>query len=374
MRPFMRQVGAVRCRGRWRAWLALAAGCCAVAACGGGSSGRSSTPARLNSEQLVAKARPATVKLFGRFGAATASGSGAVIDLQRGYVLTNDHVVAGVEALKAQTSTGQITPARVVARAPCEDVALVELPEHPGGLRAFPLGRSATVKAGQHVSVLGYPGRFPGSDTNFSFTDGTVSDPHTSADLGPSSPRYTEVIQHQAAVNHGNSGGPLVDDYGRLIGLNTLTGAGGGDQTQGQYYAIAIDRINRVLLRDLEAGRSVENLGWTLVPVSSEVLNSFYTRDLANSVTDFLNKTGETRGLMVLDTDPGSVAERNHFVQGDYITAINETPVTSLADVCEIVQSKGPGGPLRVTGRALSPTNTGNFGGQFTESMSVPSK
>jgi S1-C subfamily serine protease len=207
------------------------------------------------------------------------------------------------------------------------------------------------------------------------YTDGTISNPSTSAEIGANSPKYPSLIQHQAPVNHGNSGGPLVDDFGRLIGLNTLTGAGSdeGNQTQGQYYAISVDRIKQALLADLTSGHSVDDLGWTLEPVSSDLLYSFYDQDLADAVIDFLNSQEETSGLMVLGTEPGSVAARNHFVLGDYITAINDTPVTSLADVCEIVQSKQPGSTLRVAGRLLSPdTASDDFGTEFEESMRVP--
>jgi serine protease Do len=331
------------------------------------------------SEQLIAKAGPATVKLFGKYGDSMVSGSGVVIDAEKAYVLTNAHVVSGVEALKAQVGDLTTTPAQVVAQAPCDDVAIVELPEHPPGLSAMPLGESGGIKAGQHVSVLGYPGTLEATETGGSskltYTDGTVSNPTTSAEIGPNSPTYPSLIQHQAPVNHGNSGGPLVDDFGRLMGLNTLTGAGSdeGNQTQGQYYAIAVDRIKQALLPDLMAGKSIDDLGWTLEPVSSDRLYGFYDEGTADSVIDFLTANDETEGLIVLGTDPGSVAERRSFVMGDYITSINETPVGSLADVCEIVQSKRPGATLRVSGRLLSPgLGPEDFGREFTQGMKVP--
>jgi S1-C subfamily serine protease len=338
-------------------------------------------PKPLTSEQLIAKVGPSTVKLFGRYGDSSVSGSGVVIDAEKGYVLTNAHVVSGVEALKAQVGDTTTTPARVVAQAPCDDVAVVELPEHPAGLEAMALGASGGVKAGQHVSVLGYPGTLEATDTGGSskitFTDGTVSNPSTSAEIGANSPKYPALIQHQAPVNHGNSGGPLVDDFGRLIGLNTLTGAGSdaGNQTQGQYYAIAVDRITKALLPDLIAGHNIDDLGWTLEPVTTDLLYSFYDQQLADAVIEFLSNQSDTDGLIVLGTEPGSVAERRSFVLGDYITAINDTPVTSLADVCEIVQSKQPGSTLRVGGRLLSPdTPSDSFGDEFSQNMRVPPK
>ena len=359
-------------------WLAApVAGAVFAVGCGG-----SDEPTTLTPAQIVDRAGPATVQLSGRFGDGVASGSGAVIDSQRGLVLTNAHVVSGVEGLKAQINDAKTVPARVVAQAPCDDVALVELVAPPADLRAFSLGSSARLKAGQHVAVLGYPGTLEatatGSSSRLTVTDGTVSNPETTAELGPSSPRYPALIQHQAPVNHGNSGGPLVDDFGRLVGLNTLTGAGSdaGNQTQGQYYAIAIDRIKEALLPTLRQRKDIGDLGWTLSAVTTDLLYAYYGesgRELADSVIEYLDAVDETEGLMVLGTDPGSPAERNHFVVGDYITAINGTPVRSVADVCEIIDAKSGGDVLRVSGRLLSSdTPSESFGDEYSEDIRIP--
>lgn len=345
-----------------------------LTACGGEDSAKSKAPQRLDAQQLIAKASPATVKLTGRFGDDEVAGSGVVIDAAAGLVLTNDHVVNGVEALKAQVGGGlETTTARVLAQAPCDDVALVELPDRPAGIKALTLGTSGSVKAGQHVSVLGYPSNLEasGSATKVTFTDGTVSNPSTSAQIGADSPEYPELIQHQAPVNHGNSGGPLVDDFGNVIGLNTLTGAG-ANQTQGQYYAIAIDRIKRALLPDLKQGKDVDNLGWTLRPVDEELLQSFYEPKLAAAVIEFLKAAEETEGLMVMYTEAGSPSARNHFHFGDYITAINDTPVRSRKDECEIIKSKGPGGVLSVEGRLLAPSAGDRLGDEYVEEIRIP--
>jgi serine protease Do len=348
----------------------------AMAACGGDTKKADNTPKKLTAAQLIAKAGPATVKLSGKFGDNTVSGSGVVIDATQGLVLTNDHVVNGVEALKAEIGGTQSTTAQVVAQAPCDDVALVRLPDHPPGLKALTLGKSAPLKAGDHVSVLGYPANLEesGSATKVTFTDGTISNPSTSAQIGSESPEYPELIQHQAPVNHGNSGGPLVDDYGRVIGLNTLTGAGGTDNSsQGQYYAIAIDRITRSLLPDLRQGKDLNNMGWTLRPVSKDLLYSFYTTKLANAVIRFLEAENEAEGMMVLYTEPGSPSARNHFHFGDYITSINDTPVHTRKDECEIVKSKGPGGILSVKGRLLSPNaSAADFTDPYVEEIRIP--
>lgn len=375
---------------RVRGFLAIAIAI-TVAGCGGSDGNEVSdrqaatptpTPVKpLSAEQIADQVGPSTVKLFGRFGESVTSGSGAVIDAEQGLVLTNAHVVSGVEALKVQITDTQTAVAQVLAQAPCEDVALVKIVSPPPDLKAVSLGTSARVKSGQPVSVLGYPSSLEGTDTGSSskltITNGTVSNPQTSAELGPSSPRYESLIQHQAPVNHGNSGGPLVDQFGQLIGLNTLTGAGSdkGNQTQGQYYAISVDRI-KGMLSDLEQGRDLNDYGWTLHPVSSDLFTDYYGdegADLADAVVRFLEAAEETEGLMVLNTDPGSSAERNHFVVGDYITAINDTPVTSVADVCEIVAAKSPGDTLKVTGRLLSSnTPSEDFGDEFNESLRVP--
>jgi S1-C subfamily serine protease len=169
------------------------------------------------------------------------------------------------------------------------------------------------------------------------------------------------VIQHQAPANPGNSGGPLVNTKGEVIGLNTLRNLGGQgrNQIQGQNYAIAIDRIKQ-LLPNLEAGKSQANVGWSLTPVSQVDLSAIFSRDpdfqsarLGAAARSYINRHG-IKGLYVLDTSTGSPAKNAKLFYGDLITSIEDTPVKSVSEMCDIVQSHGPGDKLSVRGRYLN--------------------
>jgi S1-C subfamily serine protease len=344
------------------AWIGGAlATCVVVAGCGGGGS------STLSQQDLIAKVKPTVVELTGKQGQDTVGGSGVVIDAKRGLVLTNEHVIAGVSALKAKVGDNAATagPARVLAQAPCDDLAVVQLVNPPAGLKQIKLGTSASVKSGAPVTVLGYPASFSNPETQTVVsTNGTVSSINVAAEPDPSLPKYPSTIQHQAPVNPGNSGGPLVNAKGELIGINTLGNTQRNGRTiQGQYYAISMDRISS-LLPNLEAGKSQANVGWSLAPVDQVNLTQVFSQDpdfqsarLGTAARSYLNRYG-IKGLYVLDSTTGSPAKNAKLFFGDLITSIEGTPVKSVSDVCDIVQSHGPGDKLIVRGRYLNSTST----------------
>lgn len=356
--------------------MALAASM-ALAACGG-DDGDKKEKGPLTTEELLKQARPATIALSGRLADGVAFGTGVIIDAQRGLALTNAHVVNGVVGLKARVldQPDEIT-ARVLASAPCDDVALVELPNKPAGIKAMPIGNSAQVKTGEEVTALGYPGTLEGTETGQAsklvFTDGKVSQPKTSSNI-PGLGEYPSLIQHTAAVNPGNSGGPLVNKRGELIGLNTLGNSGEAGEVQGQFYAITIDHV-KPQLADLKAGKDIANLGWNLQEIGSgEILGNYFDKKTGRLVAQFLTQNQEVEGLFVLGSEPGSPAEKSNFVDGDYITSINNTPVTSRNEVCDVVESARPGSSISVQGRYLGSAAAANvsIGEQFDQKIKIP--
>lgn len=329
-----------------------------LAGCGGDD--------KASQEELIAKVRPSVVKISGRVGDSTSSGTGVVIDAERGHVLTNAHVVAGASALRATVGDDETTegPARVLAQAPCQDLAVVALAASTPGLKAVPLGDSSKVKPGQHVTALGYPASFanPGRQTVVA-TVGTVSSTGVTAEPDPSLPRYESTIQHQAPVNPGNSGGPLVDDEGRLIGINTLANTQQNDRAiQGQYYAISVNHAKR-FLPALKAGRSTAYVGWNLVPLAAVPVAEVFANDadwdaegrekLGAEVQAALEQSG-VDGMFVLDSDTGSTAQKANVVFGDVVTSIEGASVTSMDDACAILESHERGDRIKVRGRYLN--------------------
>lgn len=355
-----------RQRVRWvrRAGAATLAFAVAVAGCGGSS--RPAGPQKLSQVALIARVKQSTVEISGKLADVTTGGSGVVVDAARGLVLTNAHVVAGVSALKAKVGDDPSTegPARVVAQAPCEDLAIVQLVDKPANLQALPLGDSSQVRAGEHVTALGYPASFenPESQTVVS-TSGTVSSPNVAAEPDPSLPKYVSTIQHQAPINPGNSGGPLVNDYGQLIGINTLGNTEQGGRTiQGQYYAISVNHV-KTLLPELEAGHNRAYVGWDLASIAAVDLAPIFANDplfhssaMGSQVQAELKSHG-VEGLYVWGTDTGSPAKKARLYYGDLITSIEDTPVRSVADACDILESHGPGDKLVVRGVYLNSAN-----------------
>ena len=241
-----------------------------VAGCGGGGT-------KLSQQQLIKQATPSIVRIEGSEG----GGTGFVIDAARQLVLTNAHVIAGKNAsLKAQVGneTATTTPVRIVGVSPCDDLAVVKLVVTVPHLKALPLGTNAKVSAGDQVTVMGFPGSLQsGSGVGQAATvvpnTGTVSQTNIQVNTNssepnfePDLPAYQSMIVHQAPVNHGDSGGPLLNANGEVIGINTLTNEG---RAQGQFYAIGINYAERVL-PDLKAGKSHAYLGWDLEQLNGQ--------------------------------------------------------------------------------------------------------
>jgi S1-C subfamily serine protease len=331
-----------------------------AAGCGG-----SSKPTQ---EQLIKQATPSVVRIQGSEG----GGTGFVVDAGRGLVLTNAHVVAGASsALKAQVGndTSTTTPVRIVASAPCDDLAVLKLVNAVPGLKALKLGAGAQVTPGEGVTVLGFPGSLQSGSGGQAGTvvpnTGTVSQVNiqvntdaSEANFDPDLPSYQSMIVHQAPVNHGDSGGPLLNEQGEVIGINTLTNEG---RTQGQYYAIGIKYASR-LLADLEAGKSHSYIGWNLErmsgeadpPLKEQLAARFEGSAYASSAAQlteltaaYLAESPPTTGMYDIGDQAGTPAEESEL-EGKLIVAINKTPVSSLQDVCDVLGSTSPGQKLHV--------------------------
>jgi S1-C subfamily serine protease len=232
--------------------VAIAVGVLALAGDGeGGSSTLRSGGAGAQTREIVAKARGGTVYIRSRALGRQATGTGVVIDAGRGLVITNFHVVA-LGDLQAGTPN-RLDDASIQAAAPCDDLALLEV-EGLEERTAIELGDQGEVQQGDTVVALGYPVSASGG-RSLTSTAGVVSSVNTALRIrAPDQPRYSNLVQTDAALAPGNSGGPLVGADGRLVGVNTIIISSGGESaTQG--YAIGVDRVREVLA-DLRRGRS----------------------------------------------------------------------------------------------------------------------
>jgi S1-C subfamily serine protease len=208
-------------------------------------------------EKIVADAKKATVLVEARIPGGTSGGTGFVLDAGSGLVVTNFHVVNGGTRFAVGVD-GNLRAATIAGAAPCDDLAVLRVADH-GGMESFPLGSQKDLKQGEQVVAVGYPASASLSD-DLTSTAGVVSRVQSSFQApAPDAPSYPNVVQTDAALNPGNSGGPLIDERERLVGVNTATLTSiGKSPIQGQGYAIGVDRVKEVVAT-LRAGRSQ---GW----------------------------------------------------------------------------------------------------------------
>jgi putative serine protease PepD len=295
--------------------LALAVGVLAL------SRGGDDEPARAAAltDDIVARARPGTVYIRARGVGQEATGTGVIVDAGEGLVLTNFHVIALGDDLQAGTPQ-RLDDAEVSAAAPCEDLALLHV-EGLEGRRAIPLGRQADIQQGDQVVALGYPASASGGQSLTS-TAGVVSSVHRPLRVpAPDQPHFTNLVQTDAALGPGNSGGPLVGAGGRLVGINTILFTGSRDQPGGdQGYAIGVDRVREVL-SDLREGRS----------------RAWFGAGLLTPPPGILQRQGLPPGMLVTAAQEGTTAERLRLEEV-LITAIDGKRVgSSLASYCGAV-------------------------------------
>ncbi|MSO48261.1 MAG: serine protease [Thermoleophilia bacterium] len=190
-------------------------------------------------------------------------GTGSVLDLGDGLVLTNFHVIADEKSeqplndlwVAVSVADEEYVPAKVVGFSACEDLAILRIVEDADSLNLaqVTLGNESSLAVGDQVVVLGYPGTVataPSGDQQLQLTAGNISA------LGVVVKNYRNLLQLSAPINPGNSGGPVFDLKGRQIGVATL----GESDTQGIFYAISIDQVNEVL-PDLKDGKEQTGLG-----------------------------------------------------------------------------------------------------------------
>ncbi len=249
-------------------------------------------------------------------------GTGWVADAEKGYIVTNNHVVnTGTDF--TVVVDGQRRPAQLVAAAPCDDLAVLQVADTQG-LETIELGSQSDLEQGEKVVALGYPGNASRA-SELQTTEGIVSATSTRVDNPvDEAPVYRNVVQTDAAVNPGNSGGPLVNGDRKLVGVNTY---GGGNENQN--YAIGVDRVKE-LLPDLLAGKSPSWSGLGFVFSSS-----------GNDEQAKRRKVGlptSVPGMLVVNGVPGSDAFST--IEGPaLLVAIDNVPVDgSMESYCKAAQ------------------------------------
>lgn len=282
-------------------------------------------------DDIVAGARPGTIYIESSGFGQRAAGTGVLVDAEDGLVLTNFHVVSLGSDLQAGTPD-RLDDAEIVAAAPCEDLALLEV-DGLDDRTAIALGEQEDVAQGDPVVALGYPVSASGGKSLTS-TAGVVSSVNTPLRLpAPDQPRFDNLVQTDAALGAGNSGGPLVGADGRLVGVNTIlfTGSAGSPSAE-QGYAIGVDRVREVLT-DFRDGRS----------------RAWFGAGLLTPPPAILRRQELPPGMLVTAAQEGTSAEELRLEQV-LITAVDGEPVeSSLASYCRAAGDAQSGDELDVT-------------------------
>lgn len=205
----------------------------------------------MTTEEIVAAASGGTVLIQAANGVGTLQGTGTgwVLDAEEGLVVTNHHVVNAGTVFTVGVGVDQRS-ATLVTAMPCEDLAVLKVSD-TAGLVELPLGNQDDLALGADVVALGYPGN-ASSGAELIATRGVVSANGLRFDIETLDvPFYPNVVQTDAAINSGNSGGPLLDRFGRVVGVNSA----GSDMAENQGYAIGVDRLLE-LEEDLRNGIS----------------------------------------------------------------------------------------------------------------------
>ena len=247
-------------------------------------------------------------------------GSGVIID-KDGYILTNNHVVKGMDELKVFMNDKREFDAKVVGSDAKTDLAIVKISGK--NLPWVPLADSASLRVGDWVVAIGSPYGLPQT-----VTAGIVSAKGRSGVLG-SHDGYEDFIQTDAAINRGNSGGPLVNLQGKIVGLNTAIFSSSGGNT-GVGFAIPSSIIAGVL-PSLKAGKTVQRgqLGVMIQDLNEDLAQQFDVK--------------QTKGVLVAQVNKGSAAEKAGIQPGDVIAQFNGKAIEDVNDLRNRVAAVAPG-------------------------------
>ena len=257
-----------------------------------------------------------------------------MIDRQ-GLVLTNAHVVDGVDRVEVTLADGQQVDGSVLGTDPVTDLAVVRI-EPMAGLRAAPLGDSEALEVGDWAIALGTP-----YGLERTVTLGIVSSLHRNINSLGFSDKRLELIQTDAAINPGNSGGPLINGAGEVVGINTLVRSGPG---AGLGFAIPIN-LAKDVAGQLGRGTKVVHpyLGVQLVPLTARLARE-HNRD-----PNALVNLPERDGALIQTVLPDSPAQRAGLRRGDLVVAAADQAVADPARLLRLVEASHIGESLAIT-------------------------
>ncbi len=265
----------------------------------------------LSVNAIYRRAYRGVVEITVRTDSGTAEGSGFVYD-SSGHIVTNDHVVNGAQAVSVKFWNGKTYDAQVVGSDSSTDLAVIKVDAPDSQLYPLSLGLSRELEVGDSVVAIGSP--FGLEET---VTSGIVSALHRSIDSLNEGFRIIDSIQTDAAINHGNSGGPLLSSGGQVIGVNAQirSDSGGSD---GIGFAIPSDTVRSIANQLISNGHAV---------------HAYLGVSLDSSST----------AARVAGVRPGTAAAQADLRSGDVIIAVDGTSIDSADGVSQAIDSHQPG-------------------------------
>jgi putative serine protease PepD len=251
---------------------------------------------------------------FGRGG--EAQGSGFVYDSD-GHVVTNEHVVEGANSVSVKFWNGATYKAKVVGTDPSTDVAVLKVDAPSSVLHPIALGNSSALKVGQTVVAIGSP-----YGLEETVTQGIVSALHREM-TAPNGFTIADSIQTDAAINHGNSGGPLLDLSGRVIGINSQIKSD-SNENAGIGFAVPSNTVKSIVSQLLQNGN---------------VQHAYLGVGIASS----------SNGVQVTEIRPDTPAADAGLKTGDVIVRIDGQKVTNAGELGQAVDAKRPGNTVSLT-------------------------
>lgn len=256
---------------------------------------------------------------------ANAAGSGFIISSD-GFIVTNSHVVKGATKIEADLQDGRSFPARLVGDDPATDIAVLQIDAER--LSTLSFADSDRLQVGQLAVAIGNPYGF-----QYTLTAGVVS--ALGRTLRTESGRLIDdVIQTDAALNPGNSGGPLVDSHGRVIGVNTAVIL----PAQGLCFAVAANLAQYVvgrLIIDGKVRRGFIGIGGQMVQINQQAANRY--------------QLDTHSGVLVQSVEPDSPAADSGIMQGDVIIAFHGSAVKSIDDLHKLLSEDAIGKTVELT-------------------------
>ncbi|GER88653.1 protease [Dictyobacter vulcani] len=286
-------------------------------------------------EAVVGRTRPAVVQITVHTQKGDALGSGVIID-KRGYIVTNNHVVSGVNVVdEVVLSDGtRIRNAQVVGTDPADDLAIIKITP-PTNMAVIALGDSSQLRVGQDVLAIGNP-----LGNTQTVTNGIVSALGRNVSEGNGA-TIPNAIQTDAPINPGNSGGALVDLQGQLVGIPTLTAVDPefNSPANGVGFAIPSNRVQFIATQLIATGQ-VQHTGRAAIGILPTAVDA---------TLQMQDNLAVDHGVYVTQLVSGGAAEKAGMKTGDVIVQIDNKAIDAIPTLEDALIAKNPGDTAKVT-------------------------